>query len=296
MLCDHSEAVAVLDTHREAYRSEYHRLAKGAFPTGSTIPELGVTSNLVAFLTAIRANRSLPAMPNENTSDDLEEMCEALDIKKEEVKRMTIEDIYKHSTVKPANQNVGLLTSFTIEGCQGSHIQVVSDSGCTGAIMDQAIPSENSLPVALKGNREDTNVGGGGRISMESATFLMPYKPNSQYNYQEVSGMLATRIVNPPPKINISNQMDTLFNEYIQYCNQEQKVPKFSREDCPSEYGGKRVDVLLGSKEISPVLEFRASSGLEVFSHPFTTPKGVPKLAVGGSIPTSDANIINQLC
>ena len=105
--------------------------------------------------------------------------------------------------------------------------------------------------------------------------------------------MLATRIVNPPPRINISNQMDTLFDEYMEHCNQEQKMPKFSREDCPSEYGGKRVDVLLGSKEISPVLEFRASSGLEVFSHPFTTPKGVPKLAVGGSIPTSDSNIIN---
>ena len=130
---------------------------------------------------------------------------------------------------------------------------------------------------------------------MEGATFIMPYTPGSQYQYQEVSGMLATKIVNPPPRINISNQMDQLFSEYLQYCDQEKEVPKFTRDDCPSEYGGKRVDVLLGSKEISPVLEFRASSGLEVFSHPFTTPPGVPKLAVGGSIPTSDSNIINLI-
>ena len=174
MLCDHSEAMTVLDTYKEMYRSEYHRLAKKVFPTGSSIPELGMTNNLVSFLTAIRANRSLPAIPKENNSDDLEEMCEALDIRKEKIKRMTMEDIYKTSTVKPANQNLGLLTSFTIEGCQGSLIQVVSDSGCTGAIVDQAIHSDNSLPVALKGNREDTSVGGGGSISMESATFLLP--------------------------------------------------------------------------------------------------------------------------
>ena len=75
-------------------------------------------------------------MPTEDTTYDLEEMCEALDIRKEGVKRMSIQDLYKHSTIKRASQNVGLLTSFVVEGSQGSHLQVVSDSGCTGAIMD----------------------------------------------------------------------------------------------------------------------------------------------------------------
>ena len=87
--------------------------------------------------------------------------------------------------------------------------------------------------------------------------------------------------------------MDQLFREYLQHCEHQNEEPQFTRADCPSEYVGKRVDVLLGSKEVKPVLEFRASSGLEIFSHPFAIPKGAPRLAVGGSIPTSDSNIIN---
>ena len=48
MLCDHSEAVTAFDTYKEMYRSEYHRLAKKVFPTGSSVPELGMTNNLVS--------------------------------------------------------------------------------------------------------------------------------------------------------------------------------------------------------------------------------------------------------
>ena len=51
-------------------------------------------------MTAIRANHELPAMPAEDTTYDLEEMCEALDIRKEGVKRMSIEDLYKISSTK----------------------------------------------------------------------------------------------------------------------------------------------------------------------------------------------------
>ena len=153
-----------MEVWREAYRSEFRKLAKVAFPASTIVPELGASSNIVAFMTAIREIREIPAMKPDNSNYDLEEMCEVLDIKKECVKRTSIQDLYKHSSIKKANQNLGLLISFIVEGSQGEHLQVVSDLGCTGAIMDQAIPTEDSLPVALKGNKEETNVGGGGQI------------------------------------------------------------------------------------------------------------------------------------
>ena len=112
-----------------------------------------------------------------------------------------------------------------VAGSQGEHLQMVSDSGCTGAIMDQAIPAEDSLPVAMKGSSEETSVGGGGQICMEGATFLMPYTAGSPYQYQEISGMVAPKIVTPPDRISIMAQMDQLFREYLEHCEQKKEEP-----------------------------------------------------------------------
>ena len=66
---------------------------------------------------------------------------------------------------------------------------------------------------------------------MEGATFLMPYTAGSPYQYQEISGMVAPKIVTPPARIDITTQMDQLFKEYLEHCKQEAEEPKFARAD-----------------------------------------------------------------
>ena len=105
-----------MEVWREAYRSEYRRLAKVAFPASTIIPELGASSNIVAFMIAIREIREIPAMKPDNSNYDLEEMCEVLDIKKECVKRMSIQSLYKHSSIKKSKSECWPLNKFCCGG------------------------------------------------------------------------------------------------------------------------------------------------------------------------------------
>jgi hypothetical protein len=293
LTCDHKQAKEEVEKFKEAYKIEYDKLAKSIFTATQVAPVLGQSSNLITFLLALKELESVPKQQSDASFDDLEEMLEIHAIKKEAVKRQSMKEIYKTHSVKKANNNVGLLTSFTILGTNGGHMMVISDSGCTGAILDQTVSEADALPVIKKGGAETTSIGGGGEIIMQPAIFLMPFKDNSEYEFQEIAGVETKTIVTPPAKINLTQQMDQLYSEYLAVCEEKSESPAFSRSDCPSHYGGQRVDILMGSKEVIPTLEFQASNGLCIYSHPYKTPPGLPRLAVGGSIPTSDSRIIN---
>ena len=293
LACDHKQSKEEVERFKEAYKVEYDKLAKSIFTATQVAPVLGQSSNLITFLLALKELESVPKQQRGASFDDLEEMLEIHAIKKEAVKRQNMKQIYKTHSIKKASDNVGLLTSFTVLGTNGDHMMVISDSGCTGAILDQTVSETDALPVIKKGGAEATSIGGGGEIIMQPAIFLMPFKDNSEYEFQEIAAVETKTIVTPPTKIKLTQQMDLLYSEYLASCEEKSESPTFSRSDCPSQYGGQRVDILMGNKEVIPILEFQASNGLCVYSHPYKTPPGLPRLAVGGSIPTSDSRIIN---
>ena len=145
MICEHKLAKDQVEVLKKAYMEEYNKLAKTTFTANQEAPVLGQSNNHITFLAAIKKVQEDVGPKNDASFEveEVEEMLEIHNIRKEKVRRKTIKEIYKSHTVKRANSNTGLLTSFTIMGTNGDHMTVISDSGCTGAIIDQSVSAQD---------------------------------------------------------------------------------------------------------------------------------------------------------
>ena len=147
LVCEHKESVEMVERWKSNYIEKYDALVKSTFAASTTAPVLGQTDNLMTFLLALEANRGLPEHENNISMDELHEMYEIHSIPSQTVQKQTMKDILKNSTVKKANLNQGLLTSFLVAGNNDEPAMVISDSGCTSTVLDKTVSEHDILPV-----------------------------------------------------------------------------------------------------------------------------------------------------
>ena len=117
---------------------------------------------------------------------------------------------------------------------------------------------------------------------------LLPYEQTDKLKYLECQSANVSRIVSDVTKVDISNLMDDLHQEYINHCHDKNKEASFDKTNLPDSYGGS-VDLLLGYRTFRPEVLFESETGIVLSAHPFLSPGGHTKLMVGGVLPNSSS-------
>ena len=200
----------------------------------------------------------------------------------EPLRHETKEEMCTGKNVQLRTDEQTILTMFNIIAEDGSHLQMIYDTGCTELVLEDGIPGYKLHSAKLP--EQNVEVAGGNTILTSGYSVLLRNKEINPFKYLEAHATLLPSIIKDLEVMDITDLMDSVYTEYKNSCTQQNQRIKWKRHQLPNIYGG-HVSGLMGSRHCTLQVEIEnRNHGITLFSTPFKS-GDIEMLAVGGSLP-----------